>query len=349
MDSEQLRFKKYCGFDNHYDSKLIHRIRETIRTFGEKDGVWEATEKVHGSHFAVTVSRDDLNFTSRGAKRTGFLPPDEKFFNYQMIMEKYTESVEVALLLVQDKDREVEQITIHGEIFGGFYPGKYVSGTCSIKVQNGIFYSPNNEWYVFDIHNGKKYLDSDLTTRIFKKCGFFYARALYVGTFEELLQCNNTFHSTIPAWLKSPDYENLGDNVAEGLVLKPRKTLYFPTGSRVMLKSKTEKFSEKLSKEGNSNPKEKKPADPEDPEVENIWNALSLYITENRLNNVKSKDPSITGKKLMGPFTADVMDEFTRCHEDRELVATFEEMEKKRRGLVTKRLGHECLRLVNGF
>ena len=347
MDSQQLSFKKYCSFDNHYDSKLIHRIRETISILGEERSDWEATEKVHGSHFAVTAIRDGLDFTLRGAKRSGFLDPDEKFFNYQTVMEKYEEEVGVALLMVQSEYPEVTQITIHGEIFGGLYPGAPAKD--SIKVQNGIFYSPSNDWYVFDIHDGHKYLDSDVVARIFKKCGFFYAQSVCVGTFEEVLNYNNTFNSTLPKLLGSPDWETLGDNVAEGLVLKPRKTLYFSTGSRVMLKSKTEKFSEKLSKKGQSNPKEKKPAEPEDPEVEAIWSAIFEYITENRLNNVKSKDPNITGKKLMGPFTADVLDEFTRCHEDRELVKKFEEMEKKRKGLVTKRLGHECLRLVNGF
>ncbi len=347
MDS-QLNFKRYCSFDNHYDSKLIHKIRETISILGEKEGIWEATEKVHGSHFAVTAIRDGLDFTLRGAKRSGFLDPDEKFFNYQTVMEKYEEEVGVALLMVQSEYPEVTQITIHGEIFGGFYPGKPTND--SIKVQNGIFYSPINDWYVFDIHDGHKYLDSDVVARIFKKCNFFYAQPVCMGTFDEVLNYNNTFNSTLPKLLGSPDYENLGTNVAEGLVLKPRKTLYFATGSRVMLKSKTEKFSEKLSKEGNSrgNPKDKSPQG-SDPEVESIWSALSLYITENRLNNVKSKDPNITGKKLMGPFTADVLDEFTRCHEDRELVAKFENMEKKRRGSVTKRLGYECMRLVNGF
>ena len=66
MDPQQLTFKKYCGFDNHYDSKLIRKIRETIRDLGEGQSDWEATEKVHGSHFAVSVIRDGLDFTLRG-------------------------------------------------------------------------------------------------------------------------------------------------------------------------------------------------------------------------------------------------------------------------------------------
>jgi Rnl2 family RNA ligase len=346
MDSS-LTFKRYCSFDNHYDSKLIHKIREFLTTFKEKEGIWEATEKVHGSHFAVSVTRNELSdvYTLRGAKRSGFIDSNEKFYNFQEIIERYREKIEIALLLVQGKYPEVTQITIHGEIFGGLYPGKAVRD--AIKVQNDVFYSPNNDWYVFDIHDGKRYLDSDFTERIFKKCGFFYAQPLCIGTFEEVLQYNNTFNSTLPKLLKSPDWENLEDNLAEGLVLKPRKVLYFSSGSRVMLKSKTEKFSEKITKQSKERKKIK--AETKNPEADAIWDAISLYITENRLNNVKSKDPSITGKKLIGPLAKDVMDEFIRCHEDEELVKTFEEMDKKKKGLVTRRLSNACSKLVEGF
>nr|QBK85972.1 MAG: RNA ligase 2 [Marseillevirus LCMAC101] len=351
MDSQpdQLTFKRYCGFDNHYDQRLVERIRDTIKILGEENSIWEATEKIHGSHFAITAKRyiDDEDggegFTMRAAKRSSFLDWNEKFYNHQKITEKYSVGVIKALSMVRDKNPDIDQIIVHGEIFGGLYPCDPTKG--AIKVQNGIHYSPDNEWYVFDIHDGTKYLDTDFTTEIFEKCGFFYARPLHVGTFEEVLQYNNTFNSTIPKLLRSPNWETLGDNIAEGLVLKPRKVLYFTSGSRVMVKSKTDKFLERLIA-GKSNPTIKE-APPEDPEVEAIWNALSLYITENRLNNVKSKDPSITGKKLLGPFTADVMDEFTRCHEDVELVKSFESMEKKRKGQVTKRLAISSLRLVN--
>ena len=106
--THQLSFKKYCSFDNHYDSKLIQKIRDTISILDEKECVWEATEKVHGSHFAVSVINDGLDFKLRAAKRSGFLDPDEKFFNYQKIIEKYIEKIEVALLLVQSKDSGVK-------------------------------------------------------------------------------------------------------------------------------------------------------------------------------------------------------------------------------------------------
>jgi len=353
-----LVFKRYCSFDNHYDQRLVGKIRETIKACGEEDGIWDATEKVHGTHFAITAKRyshddDGEGFILRGAKRSGFLEWDEKFHNHQRITEKYAKQVEGALLMVQAKNPAIDRITIHGEIFGGFYPGVDGSGKTintksedAIKVQNGVYYSPDNDWYVFDIHDGTKYLDTDLTTEIFKRYGFFYARPLYTGTFEEIFGSNNTFNSTIPALLGSPDHENLKENPAEGLVLKPRKTIYFPNKSRVMIKSKTFQFSER-AKADKAEKKLESKKQVDDPEVEAIWDALSEYITENRLNNVKSKDPKITGKKLMGPFTEDVLDEFIRCHEDQELVKTFETMPKSRKSVVTKRLGTASLCLVN--
>jgi len=46
-------------------------------------------------------------------------------------------------------------------------------------ILSGIFYYPSYEFYAFDIHDGRRYLDVDEALEIFKECGFFYAQPLF--------------------------------------------------------------------------------------------------------------------------------------------------------------------------
>lgn len=58
------------------------------------------------------------------------------------------------------------------------YPGLDTPSS-QAHVQKGIYYSPSYEFFAFDIHDGRGYLDYDLAMKILKDAGFFCAEALF--------------------------------------------------------------------------------------------------------------------------------------------------------------------------
>ncbi len=328
-------FKKYSSFDNHYDTKLIARTRESLQFLNKNDVIWDVTEKVHGAHFCLTVyAVDDDNIMVCAAKRsTIILDPDEKFFNYKNVLEKYKDNAIKAFKIMRSMYPTLTQIDIHGELYGGTYPN--INNSNSIAVQKGIYYTPNNEFYAFDIYDGIKYIDTEISNKIFEECEFFYAKPLFSGTLDEVLNYENTFNSTIPAQLglKPP----IGDNIAEGVVLKPREDLKYAKGGRIMIKSKTPTWSEKVIK------KQKIPTNNEDPVISEVWCGLSQYVTLNRLYNIQSR--GLKDKECIGPLANDALDEFLRCHDD-DIVNKYNNLDKLKQRDVRKKLSAVCINLI---
>ena len=120
---------------------------------------WVAMEKVHGSNFAIYYNNGLINFSKRNSK----LKDDEWFYNYHLIKKKLI-SCTKNIATYMNSDRFI----IYGELFGGFYPenpeewkgpmGTRINekGVSLIPfedraIQEGIYYSPNIEYMVFDI------------------------------------------------------------------------------------------------------------------------------------------------------------------------------------------------------
>ena len=105
-------------------------------------------------------------------------------------------------------------------------------------IQKGVFYTPNHDFYAFDIliHNEleDKYLAVDEVNSLFEKVGFFYAKTLFKGTLNECLNYPNDFQSKISGWLGLPQIE---DNICEGVVIRPTVPMFFRNGKRVIIKS----------------------------------------------------------------------------------------------------------------
>lgn len=77
-------------------------------------------------------------------------------------MKKYNDDARFIFeSLTKDMNKEQKENTdvrIFGELFGGFYPGLETVGDC-IRVQKGIYYAPYNEFILFDIKIGEKFLN----------------------------------------------------------------------------------------------------------------------------------------------------------------------------------------------
>jgi Rnl2 family RNA ligase len=313
-------FKTYNSIENAYQTRVIDQIR--LQGFG--DEVFIVQEKVHGTNFSFFTDGKEIKI----AKRTAFIGKDEKFYNAHQMLEHYRKNVIDLFGKVKTIHPDLETVVIYGELFGGGYKHKEVEPVKdAIKVQKGVEYAPHNEFYAFDIKlNGTTYLDTDLVNQIFEETGFFYAKIIFQGTLDEALKFPNVFDSKIPAWLGLPEIEN---NMCEGTIVKTLKTKYFGNGSRVILKNKNEKWTEKSKMVRKDRPAQKEVHFSEN--AQNIWDEIQKYATVNRLNNVVSKigefEPKMIGK-VIGLFSKDILEDFEKYFP--KVFTTIEKEEQKR-------------------
>lgn len=359
-------FRRFTDIENHTSAKTIQKLVELNEA--EDLGPWVALEKVHGCNFSFVVFETDGLINVRVAKRSGLMLEGENLnkISTRKMLDRYRERAIEAYRIVQDRDdRSHKQIIIFGELFGGHYPHPEVPPIDNAHLaQKGVYYHNDNDFYAFDIHDGAGYLDYDVCMKIFQQCGFFFADPLHIAPLQEILTYPNTFASTIPQKCGHPPLEC--DNLAEGLVLKPLHEKRFANGRRVILKSKTEKFMEvapprSFRKNGvivNDQPKFLG--------VDRVWDRLKCYVTENRLDNVRSHhdvgylapdshtahpvpglktQSSTTPRQWIGPLAKDALNEFLR-DETEELIQIYEKLPKAQQKLVKNRLSVACQNLI---
>lgn len=329
---KNLEFKRYNSIENTYRKKNLNAIVEQ----GKSQGIWVVEEKVHGANFSIWFNGTDF----KCAKRSGFIKPDESFFNYEMVLDKYRQNMIDLFNHLTSNDNTIKGISIFGELFGGSYPHDDVEKVDgSINVQKKLFYSPNNDFYGFDIkvNNGEEwnFLNVDVCNELFDKFGFFYAKPLFKGTLQECLDFNNLYETLLPTWLGLPTIDG---NTCEGNIIKPNEVRFFFSGSRVILKNKNEKFTEKKNVI-----KERKIVEISD-EANELVSIAKSFITENRLGNVLSHMGEVTEKdfgKIIGNLNKDTIDDFLKENRDK-----FLKLEKKEAKIVTKRVGQENAKMI---
>ncbi len=279
------------------------------------------------------------------AKRTDLIADDEEFYNVKYVQEKYTDKILLLFQAIQE-EYHAKTITIFGELFGGGYPHPDVPKVEPSKlVQRGIYYSPSNDFFAFDILiDNEEYLDIHSANNLFEKLGFVYAKTLCIGSLTNCLNFSNEFKTTLPTDFGLPELEG---NICEGVVIRPIQPLYFRNGSRVLIKNKNEKWSEnnnyidkdilrKLLHEG------------EDLSEEASFLCEEMYklITKNRLENVISKIGEINPKKdlgkLLGLYNKDVLIDFMKNYQGQHAA-----LEKHEGKSVTKFLNTQAGLMIN--
>lgn len=305
-----FKFKKYSSIENSFNREFMEYVVAEM----PPDLKYVVQEKVHGANTSFLCDGSNVQF----AKRTSVLAEDEKFYDYPELLETYKEKVLKLYTIIKDKYPDVASISVFGEMFGGLYPHNEVKRMGKLTViQKGVFYTPVHEFYAFDIfvfsENGDRFLPVVEANELFESEGFFYAKTLFEGTLAECLKYPNKFQSNIAQWLGFPA---LDDNICEGIVIRPVVPMYLRKGSRVLIKSKNEKFAEKKSV------KKRLKFFMEQPKYSNELNDLlsevALFVTENRLANVVSHIgevhvPKDFGK-IMGLLTKDSLDDFLKEH-----------------------------------
>lgn len=326
----------YSDIENQHRIKFIDNIIE----YGLAYGDWCVTEKIHGSNFSFWVN----NNTIKCAKRSGWIEDSEKnFYGHREILEEYNKSLCVLFHLLGEfykiSDKTLEY-TLYGEIFGGVYPHPDVPrNNQATKVQKGVYYTPDNDFYAFDLKVNGSYVNYKIFEEIMEASGFLWAKSLYIGDMKSCMAYPNDFQTKLPEYFKLPAIEN---NICEGVVIKPLDARFFPTKDRVILKNKNERFKE--VHDGKAKEKINRAAiDVIQMSNENIIlvEAAADYVTVNRLNNVLSKIGPITDKdfgKLSGLFTQDVIKDFKKDKEDK-----FVDMDKEQLKLVQNYIKGLCI------
>jgi Rnl2 family RNA ligase len=323
-------FKKYASIENSYRNEFIDRIK----SHGFENHEFIVQEKAHGSNLSYWTS-NGIDFSA--AKRSGMVEKDEKFYNHDLVLEELKPKF-IHIWNQLNKIKPIHQLAIFGEIIGGNYPHKTVEKVKGAsKVQKGIFYSPGNIFYAFDIMiNAETYLNIEETTHLFEGSGVFYAKTLFKGNLVDCLNFPNEFESTIPKELGLPE---LKPNICEGVVIKPNDCLFLNNGSRVVLKNKNEKWSENTKFNKVIKPQEALPE-----KITKLQEAISTYVTLNRFNNVVSKLGVISMNdfgKILGLFNKDIIEDFTKDYH-----SFIVELEKKEIKLITKSFGKKAVGIV---
>ena len=299
-----LEFKKYSSIENSFNREFMERIVAEMPT----DLEYVVQEKVHGANTSFLCDGENVKF----AKRTSILETEEMFYDYPELLERYLAKD------VLSRYEDVRSVNVFGEMFGGTYPHKDVQPNRKLSlIQKGVCYTPEHEFYGFDIYvindDGGRYLPVDEVNELFDKHGFFYARTLFKGTLGECLKYPNAFQNKIAEWLGFPAIE---DNICEGIVIRPVVPMYLRNGSRVLIKSKNERFAEKKSVK-KRNKLFAEPV-PYSEALKALIPDVEAYVTEQRLANVVSHIgevhvPKDFGK-IMGLFSKDVLEDFLKEH-----------------------------------
>ncbi len=319
----QTDFKKYGSIDN------LSAKNDLVKVLSITKHEFVVLEKAHGAHFSFQTNGK----TATCARRNSILTDKNKFYNHEEMLSKYLSRILEVFKFVDSKFKHVKTVQIDGELIGGMYHHKDVKQLDLTKVQQGVYYSPDYQFYAYDIRYCSldiwSYINYDICMEIFSELKFLYAKPLARGPFKDVVSFDPTFQTTIPDILGLPLIEN---NIAEGIVLKPVISMNLPNGSRIIFKNKTEKFNETK--------KIKTVLEDIPPEVQEVQDEILQMITMNRLNNVISKIGEVTEKdmgKLIGLLSRDVLDEYQKIYGDK-----LAELKRKYRKVVTKSLAIQC-------
>ena len=238
-NKKMLEFKKYSSIENSFSREFMERITAEMPL----DLQYVIQEKVHGTNTSFLCNGKDVKF----AKRTSILAENEQFYDYPELLARYKDRVLKLFDNIKVKYPNVSQISVFGEMFGGLYPHDGVNAKRNVSlIQKGVCYTPEHEFYGFDIYllegENSRFLSVDEVNELFEAEGFFFAKTLFRGTLSECLKYPNAFQSKIAEWLGLPAIE---DNICEGIIIRPVVPMYLRNGSRVLIKSKNERFAEK--------------------------------------------------------------------------------------------------------
>jgi len=321
-----MQFVKYSSIENSYREEFVNKIIAE----GYSGGDWYVTEKVHGANLSLWDDKEEI----RVAKRTCFMDDNDDFYGFQKLkVELFLKVKEMYRFL------GAETIATFGEIFGGTYPHPDVPRNPQAKkVQKGVYYTPDNVVFFYDIKGDGLFIDFLDMQKACEYCGFLYAKTIFKGSFMECLNYQNDFPSTIYREFNLPEIE---DNICEGIVIRPNKAQFLYDHSRVMIKSKNDKFKEKMEK-----PKVERDKIEFSDVMKEISDEQLSMVVKPRYDNIVSHIGKVTKEdfgKLQGVLMRDIDKEFTK---DIRLNNIFHGLEKREQKMIKKATSKAVANLI---
>jgi Rnl2 family RNA ligase len=307
-----MEFYKYPSIENSYREKFVDMV------MGHPEfprAGWQVTEKIHGANFSFVV--DKQTGEVRVGKRSSLT--DGGFYGCQEVLDRYRDRI---LNLSTDELLDgCDAIQIYGELYGD-------------GIQKGVTYSEIKDFAAFDIRciqgTDSRFMGTVFVESLCEFYGVPHVPVIDTGcTFEAAMAYSGEFDSLI-------GYERIRGNAAEGVVIKPMSPMFLHGGSRVILKTKSDKFKER------SSAKKVRVSDPFTDEMTAALDSLLEYLNENRLKNVLSKLGEVTQKDfgvILGGLCQDVIEDWSKDND-------WGVMDKKHRKAVTKELNKQGALLV---
>jgi Rnl2 family RNA ligase len=282
-------FQKYFSIEGTWRKKEIQWWIEKYPKLINQTYVLQ--EKIHGANISLLFSPDgDFKI----AKRSGFISENEKFYNHQIINEKYAD---IILLFKELAVEGNHHLIVYGEWFGE-------------GIQKGVDYGPEKQLLLFDVIMDDRLLPQFEMENMFSVLNIEDMMVPILGMTENIKDALD-----FPIEDRITEVYPEGKSVIEGVVIKLFYTTFFEMTnekSAFYLKKKNEKFKEMQSKK-------KKIKINKYPEyVELLKTSFNDYITDNRLDSVFSHYGEIVSYKDIGKyikfFIEDAKEEFTKDH-----------------------------------
>ena len=318
-------FKKYPSLENHYREKFINSIKMNLNSVVAENPIdftaarvlqgitasdkWVATEKVHGANFQLFCDGEEV----RPGSRSQFV--DENFYACGPVVERYKSNVLSIFDYINRNSTGIKSIAVFGELFGGLFEGR--KETHAKTVQKGVHYIPHNDMIVFDIRVDYE-VDSDGTVEhwflpfsivndLIAREGMKTTPVIGVGEFRSVMALPNDKDSLIPGIYGLTATQ---PNVMEGIVIRPLYgDLYLPNGSRAIVKSKNEKWSEKQKTKIKNKPKNFE--HPVQKDILEYINTNRLEAVLSKIGGIESCEPSDFGK-VLGMMSSDVVEDLIK-------------------------------------
>lgn len=296
----ELEFKKYPKLTNHYNI-------EKERVFDNwMEELYYSDEKIDGSNtqMAFLIENNKIKDTKIGS-RNRFIEADDK--NNIAKVYSFVDKVKEAIEFNIDKLPKDCVVRVFGEIFGAkIQQTKYdvtKDGNVDYRIFDVFVELPNEDTYVlgqFDLYNLLSKLDetSNYLSNLFKSSND-----------------SDTLHDKLKHSLL--DKSHYGDILCEGEVYHPLNTFKYTYGTTFpVVKRKHEEFMEVSRKPH----KKKKKTNVASPELIELTDKVSDYVTERRLDNILSHgDISLEPKNiglLIKEMNKDITEEYLQENPD---------------------------------
>jgi len=286
-------FKKWADIENHYRSKYINKFFITYPDLYKE--TYHMTEKIDGANFSIILAPHEV---VKFAKRSSILNHDDKFYDYKSVFFPNSESINydkkvsilIKSLLYDYASQNNCTVQLIGELFGK-------------GIQKRIYYGEGKYWKWFATYVDGKLLSLKEELDLVNSIGFTWEditdiRVPLIGTFK--LSKDETFEERVNdinlkrnSLLTPTDYKE--DNLLEGVVIRPWHD-YYIGHDKFIIKYKNEEFKD-INK-----PKKKRSKVQVSKEIQNIIDTIIGYVSENRTQDLFSKQGEIEEPSQLGTY-----------------------------------------------